>query len=239
MSQQNINFGTFPDDPDADAIRTAFNKVQDNFTEVYGGISNTAVSSVIAGAGIQASSPTGNVVITANLACLQVHTSTLSIGRGSNGGHDATITASSQTLVLDLPGSIANVTDITISGNLSAGGNIIGANLSISGPISTSGNVTGGNIITTGLVTTTGNIVGANITTSGIISAAGNANTANLGTGLITASSNITGANLITGGLITASGNITGANLVTGGIVTATGNVKSTAFLVEIGRARV
>ena len=32
MAQKNIDFGTFPDDPNADAIRTAFSKVQDNFT---------------------------------------------------------------------------------------------------------------------------------------------------------------------------------------------------------------
>ena len=35
MSQQNIDFGTFPDDPDADAIRTAFQKVQNKFNELY------------------------------------------------------------------------------------------------------------------------------------------------------------------------------------------------------------
>ena len=35
MAQQNIDFGTFPDDPDADAIRTAFQKVQNNFSELY------------------------------------------------------------------------------------------------------------------------------------------------------------------------------------------------------------
>ena len=36
--QKNINFGAFPDDPSADAIRTAFDKTQQNFTEVYAGI---------------------------------------------------------------------------------------------------------------------------------------------------------------------------------------------------------
>jgi len=34
MAQQNIDFGTFPDDPSADAIRTAFQKVQQNFNEI-------------------------------------------------------------------------------------------------------------------------------------------------------------------------------------------------------------
>ena len=46
MAQQNINFGTFPDDPDADAIRTAFNKVQQNFTEVYNAGAGASVTSI-------------------------------------------------------------------------------------------------------------------------------------------------------------------------------------------------
>jgi hypothetical protein len=29
MAQRNIDFGSFPDDPDADAIRAAFQKTQD------------------------------------------------------------------------------------------------------------------------------------------------------------------------------------------------------------------
>ncbi len=39
MAQRNIDFGTFPDDPDADAIRTAFQKTQENFTELFAGLS--------------------------------------------------------------------------------------------------------------------------------------------------------------------------------------------------------
>jgi hypothetical protein len=83
MSQQNIDFGTFPDDPDADAIRTAFQKVQNNFNELYTTASAGSVTSVnqSAGAGIQVNSPTGNVVVTANIACVQVATTTLSIGQ--------------------------------------------------------------------------------------------------------------------------------------------------------------
>ena len=84
MAQRNINFGTFPNDPDSDAIRTAFGKVQQNFTEVYKGVEGAAVASInkTPGAGITVSAPTGNVIVTANIACVQVHTSTLSkIGR--------------------------------------------------------------------------------------------------------------------------------------------------------------
>ena len=35
MAQRNIDFGSFPDDPNADAIRSAFEKVQLNFTDLY------------------------------------------------------------------------------------------------------------------------------------------------------------------------------------------------------------
>ena len=104
MSQNNIDFGTFPDDPSADAIRTAFNKVQNNFNQLFSANANTEVTSVnrTAGAGITVNYPTGNVIVSANIACVQVSTSSLSIGRGSNGGSNATITQSSQTLVVDI-----------------------------------------------------------------------------------------------------------------------------------------
>jgi len=104
MSQQNIDFGTFPDDPSADAIRTAFNKVQNNFDQLFGANANTTVTSInrTPGAGITVNFPTGNVVVSANLACLQVSTSSLKMGRGGNSGSNALITQSSQTLVIDI-----------------------------------------------------------------------------------------------------------------------------------------
>jgi hypothetical protein len=58
MAQQNIDFGTFPDDPSADAIRTAFQKVQQNFNEIYDSTANAGVLSVnrTAGTGTNLSS---------------------------------------------------------------------------------------------------------------------------------------------------------------------------------------
>ena len=57
MAQKYIDFGSFPDDPDADAIRTAFQKVQENFTEVFAGVAGASVASVnrTPGAGITVS----------------------------------------------------------------------------------------------------------------------------------------------------------------------------------------
>ena len=119
MSQQNIDFGTFPDDPDADAIRTAFSKVQNNFDELFSTVTAGSVTSVNGGAGIAVNTPTGNVIVTANLAQVVVSTSSLSIGQGSNGGTSATITTSAQTLVIDI--NPANVFSNNFAANSTGG----------------------------------------------------------------------------------------------------------------------
>ena len=212
MAQQNIDFGSFPDDPDADAIRTAFQKVQHNFTEVYSGIEGTAVSSIIAGAGIDASSPTGNVIITSNIACVQVHTSTLSIGRDSNGAQDASITQSSQTLWVDLPANISNVSNINLDGYVSAVGNITGGNLVTAGLVSATGNITGGNLNTSGTLSAT-TLSAVNLGLTGNITAIGNASVGNI--------SATTGAFTNVSGNGSALSSITGAN-VTGTVLSAT-----------------
>lgn len=100
--QQNIDFGAFPNDPDADAIRLAFQKVQNNFTELYNS-STGAIISITGGAGIHVNPPTGNVLISANIACVKVHTSSLKVTRDGIGtGSDTTITNSVQTLFIDI-----------------------------------------------------------------------------------------------------------------------------------------
>jgi hypothetical protein len=85
MAQRNIDFGTFPNDPDADAIRTAFVKTQENFSELFSGLQDQAVLSIREGAGITVNAPTGNVEITANIAQVSVQSSTLNMGIGSAG----------------------------------------------------------------------------------------------------------------------------------------------------------
>ena len=179
MAQRNIDFGAFPDDPDADAIRSAFEKVQLNFTEVFAGLGDQAVVSVnkTPGPGIFSvnGSPVGNVVLGANIACVQFSSTTLSLGRSpGTGPGSATITDSTQTLYVDLPNTIANVTDVVVSnsvqgnaviGNISGdfgyvlanttsgNGNIIGNNVSLTGGLSATGNITGGNLdLTSGTI---------------------------------------------------------------------------------------
>ena len=204
MSQQNIDFGSFPDDPSADAIRTAFSKVQNNFDELFDAGANAAVTSVnqTAGAGITVSSPTGNVVVSANIACVQVRTSTLSVGIGSNGNLSANYTSSGQLLYVDLPTNIQTTGNIQANGfiasnsNISASGNIAGGNLSTGGSLSVTGSANiGGNSDVSGNLVVGGSIVG-NVT--------GSASTA--GTVTTNAQPNITSVGTLTG--LSISGNI-------------------------------
>lgn len=128
MAQQNIDFGSFPNDPDADAIRTAFQKTQENFTELYDTQTNAGVVSINSTAqpGITVNSTTGNVLISANFNKLQVQTATLQVGLSANTGGLTTIVNNAiQTLFIDLRDSIS------LTGNLSANGNLTVGNFSI------------------------------------------------------------------------------------------------------------
>ena len=63
MTQQIINVGTAPNNGTGDPARTAFQKCNDNFTELYAG--GSGVTSIIAGTGISVDQSTGNVTVTA------------------------------------------------------------------------------------------------------------------------------------------------------------------------------
>ena len=220
MAQKNIDFGTFPDDPNADAIRTAFQKVQENFTDLYSGLQSQAVISVnrTPGAGLTVNSPTGNVVMTANIACVQVHTSTLSIGRDGNGAQYASITQSSQTLWVDLPDTIANVTNANFAGTVTA--NYVNSNIGVNTANLAANSATIGNA--------TANTQFGN----GTIVATGNANVGNLGfgSGAITGTGNITAGNII-GAIAAGSNNITTTGNVTAGNVYANSGIIQAQYL--------
>ena len=156
MSQRNIDFGAFPDDPNADAIRSAFEKVQLNFTEVFAGLGDQAVISVnnTTGSGITVNQPTGNVVVSANISNMTFRTSTLNLGVGTPGASQtALITTSSQAIWIDLPstaiyaaGDFGYILANTSSGN----GNIDALN------INANANVSAVNINATGIITGNG-----------------------------------------------------------------------------------
>jgi len=212
MAQQNIDFGTFPNDPNADAIRTAFQKVQENFTELYTGLSAQTVTSInkTPGVGITVNSPYGNVIVNANISNVQVYTNTLSIGINSNGAQYATLTGSTQTLFIDLPSNITGSNNISLANGVVA--NYVTANT---------------NINSSNTITATGNISGGNLTTAGAIAATGNANVGNIGAtnGVLTGALNVTGtATLgnVSAGNGAYSGDVTAANVyANSGIVKA------------------
>ena len=199
MAQRNIDFGAFPDDPDADAIRSAFEKVQLNFTEVFAGLGDQAVVSVnkTAGPGVYLvnGSPVGNVVLGANISCVQFTSTTLSLtrdapGNGSAGG-SATITDSTQTLYIDMPNTVANISDVIVSNSIqgnaiignvsgdfgyilanatSGNGNITANNMSLSNALAVTGNITAGNLnLSTGQITAGPAVVGNLYANSGTV----------------------------------------------------------------------
>lgn len=67
-----------------------------------------------------------------------------------------------------------NIDDLTMTGNISAAGNITGGNIRTAGTVSSTGNVIPGNVVTAGLVQATGNVTGNNLSASGFVSAVGN-----------------------------------------------------------------
>ena len=72
MAQQTINIGTVANDGTGDPLRTAFDKVNDNFTELYNDDAGD-VNSVSAGTGISVDQTTGAVTVT-NSAPNATHT---------------------------------------------------------------------------------------------------------------------------------------------------------------------
>ncbi len=247
MSQQNIDFGSFPDDPNADAIRTAFQKVQDNFDEIYAAATVGSVASVNGGAGITVNSPTGNVVVTSSISNVTLNTNTLRMGvTPANTSLTASITqTSSQQITIDIDpanvfsanfsgvsGALANLTG-TLTTNSNSQPNITSvgtlANLTVTG------NANVGNIGATGVVATT---LGGTLTTISQpnVTSVGNLTSLNV-TGNIRSSAYIggnvstTGANAIfvgDGGLLSNLTVSAGSSIVNGNSnvsITANGNV--------------
>ena len=66
MAQQIINVGALPNDGTGDPLRTAYQKANANFTELYGGFAQY-VSRIIAGSGVSISPTTGYGDVTINM----------------------------------------------------------------------------------------------------------------------------------------------------------------------------
>jgi hypothetical protein len=186
VSQKNIDFGDFPDDPSADPIRSAFQKTQENFNQLFQNQVTTGVSSVnkTPGAGITVTpKPTGDVVISAKIACVRTYSSTLYLFTQtipSTLPTTATLIDSNQTLYIELPTDIDTVNNINLSGNISATTGTL-SSLNVSG-IANLGNVS--NVIIRG------GTIGQFLTTDGSGNLSWATNQAN-GTAIINGNSNV------------------------------------------------
>ena len=148
----------------------------------------------------------------------------------TNGGSYANVTALDGNVVIAIGSTsdiVATFYDQGVNFNIdvSAGGNILaGAGISAFGDVTAGGNVVGGNVTATTNVSAGGNVNGNNVNATTDVSAGGNvygANFATTGSG-----GNITGANVVSATTFTAGGNIYAATDVSaGGNVTATGNI--------------
>jgi hypothetical protein len=241
MAQRNIDFGSFPNDPDADAIRTAFEKVQLNFTELFSGLQDQAVLSVnrTPGQGVTVNSPTGNVVVNANIACVTVTTTTLSLGLNSANGNLVTTldNSTTQSLTIDLPSNIAGPNNANFIGTVTANAFVANNSISSSNTITATGNLSAGNISTSGRLTVTGNITSGNANL-------GNLATANFFAGTLTtaAQPNITTvgtlANLAVAGNSNL-GNSANANFFVGNGIFLTSVVAAPSNVVINGTSQV
>ena len=219
MAQQNIDFGAFPDDPSADAIRSAFQKVQDNFDEIFTGITSASVSSVnrSAGAGITVNAPTGNVVVTANIANVTISSPNLQFGTSLGVVASSTVyTSSTQTLYVVVPNTFS-IGNIIANGFVSANGNITSLNANL------------GNVVIANYFVGAGNNL-SNIQAANITGSVPTANTA--GTVSQNAQPNITSLGTLTS--LSVTGNITSGNANLGNAVIANYFIGSGANLTNI-----
>jgi len=196
-----------------------------------------------------------NVTAISNVTTSQItNGTTIMAVAGPNGNIFATINSVGNILVM-------STTGISVTGNASATGNIVGSNVNTAGIVSATGNVNGGNVnagignfvtvignanassLTSGTVPAdrlsgsyTINISGNASGTAATITDAAQPNITSVGIlSSLSVSGNIVGGNVNTGGVVSATGNIRGSNLTTPGNVSATGNIVTTAAISATG----
>lgn len=162
------------------------------------------------GAGITVNSPTGNVVVSAKIACVQIQSSTLGLGTGgSNTASYVAITNGSTVITIDLPSNLSNISNISITNTLSATNVVASGNTQTSNLLVT-GNSSLQNTIITGNANISGNIAVNNIsannqTLAGNISANNISITNTLTTNIANVSGNLSSGNANLGNLATAN----------------------------------
>lgn len=121
MAQELINFGSYPNDANADPVRVAFNKIQNNLTELYTASVSENVKTVTVGAGLSQDVTTGNVRIAANIPSITIQTgNSLLVGVGTPTSNTATIVSSSTPFKIDLANTIttSNVVATNLTGQI-------------------------------------------------------------------------------------------------------------------------
>ena len=105
MAKQVINIGTTANDGTGDPIRDAFDKVNDNFTELYTDDAGD-VGSIVAGTGISVNQATGDVTVT-NSSPNATHTGDVTGATALTIGNNKVITAK----ILDANVTTAKIAD--------------------------------------------------------------------------------------------------------------------------------
>jgi hypothetical protein len=248
MTQQIINLGTAANNGTGDNLRSAMDKTNDNFTELY---ANTSVGSNIrfSGQTISSTNTNGNISLGPNgTGVIQIAQNVLpdadnlrlignntmrplglyvgTAGVITKGPVQLPIFANAavrdSTITQPITGMIVNTANVFQSYNGTSWASPASA-YGDSQVTALLGNFGANLYSSTGNITTTGNISGGNILGNGsfLTGVVGNYNDANVTTLLGTL-----GTNVISGtGNITTTGNITGGNLLTGGDVVPDGNV--------------
>lgn len=120
MAKQTINVGTTANDKTGDPLRTAFTKINDNFTELYGA-SPFGQQVTISGNQISANASNADLVLSGS--------GTGDVVAGAVRIHGTSITSDDSTQIqinenLDVGGNITASGNITATGNIFANGNI-------------------------------------------------------------------------------------------------------------------
>ena len=197
MTQQIIDVGTVANDGTGDSLRTAFIKSNDNFTELYN--SSNTIPAIFNG------------------------NSNVSVNLNSN----VTVGVAGVSNVMVVSSNLVAITgNLTVAGNASVTGNIVGANLNSTGNVVTVGIVGTGAFSTTGDIQTGGTFIGNGSGITGI--------TVSAGTSILNGTANV--QTILNGNVTTGVGGIivtTAANtgLYVTGVISSSGNVTSNYFI--------
>ena len=238
MAKQTVNIGVSANDNTGDPLRTAFDKLNDNFDEVYAagpvGTNITVSSNTIASTNTNGNidlnpAGTGKVLINGPMDANGVVTlnSSATITGNIKPTANVTYNIGSDTEAYDeIHGNVLHVGSLILRE--------VNTQLEVFRADDSTNAILSGNSTTAGSVLNNGNTVVA-LTQDGPITffagtyASGTPNTVinsgNITTPAVVATGNVTGGNIITAGIATATGNITGGNLNTAGQVVATGNI--------------